>query len=299
MLNRRDALTGLTIAMLALPLAVAAHAAETFTYSYGDFTAELPKDPQRVVVLDNRVGIEFSILAGFPIVAVGVAADAGSPLDPYLADGVVRMNDSEPNAELVLSLDPDLVVVDRGMWDWYQTEGLFSGDGFTVLIVEGTGNPDWRQKQQEQLEAYGRTEQNAAALAEYDAAVAAAAPEIQRILAGRPIAIGGASDDQFWLQIDTYMTSVARDLGIALVSGEAPTENGYQFYSAETLAPFADAALLFMQSSNETYQQNPLWQRLPAAGHTIKLNWLTNYGFAIAGRALVADLLAAVRTLEH
>ncbi len=276
----------------------AVFAQELFTYRHGDFEAQLPSDPQRVVVLDNRVGIEFSILAGFPIIAVGVAADAGSPLEPYLSADVVRLNDSEPNAELVLSLDPDLVVVDRGMWDWYQAEGMFDGAGFNMLVVEGTGKSNWRELQQSQLEAYGRADQGLAALAEYDAAVAAASPEIARILAGRRIAIGGAMDDQFWLQIDTYMSSVARDLGIDLVSGDAPTENGYQFYSAETLAPFADAALLFMQSLNEDYQQNPLWKRLPAAAHTVKLNWLTNYGFAISAKALVADLAAAVNTLE-
>lgn len=297
MITRRSALLAGAFAMALM--AAPAIAQETFTYTFGSFTAELPADPQRVVVLDNRVGIEFSILAGFPIVAVGVPADGGSPLEPYLNDDVVRMSDVEPNAELVLSLDPDLVVVDRGMWEWYQTDGLFDGAGFNVLIVEGTGSPNWRELLEAQLKAYDRADNYTEAMARYDAAVAAAAPEIQRILDGRKMVIGGASDDQFWLQIDTYMTSVARDLGIDLVSGDAPTENGYQFYSAETLAPFAEGALLFMQSSNEDYQQNPIWQRLPAAEYTIKLNWLTNYGFSIAGEALVADLLAAVQTLEN
>jgi len=288
-------LIGLALSMLVTGMALAN---DTFTYRFGDFEAELPTNPQRVVVLDNRVGIEFSILAGFPIVAVGVAADAGSPLEPYLADDVVRMNDSEPNAELVLSLDPDLVVVDRGMWNWYQEDAMFNGEGFNILIVEGTGRPNWRELQQAQLEAYGRAENNAEALTRYDAVVAAAAPEIQRILNGRKMVIGGSWEDQFWLQIDTFMTSVAHDLGIDLVAGDNPDQNGNQFYSAETLAPFAEAALLFMQSSNEDYQQNPIWQRLPAAAHTIKLNWLTNFGFSIAGEALVADLLAAVKPLE-
>lgn len=296
MMTRRSVMLAGAFALALMTVPVTAQ--ETFTYTFGDFTAELPVNPQRVVVLDNRVGIEFSILAGFPIVAVGVPADGGSPLEPYLDQGITRLNDSEPNAELVLSLNPDLVVVDRGMWEWYQDESLFNGDGFNVLVVEGTGKPNWRDLLEAQLKAYGRAGNYTEALARYDAAVAAAAPEIQRILDGRKMVIGGASEERFWLQVDTYMTSVARDLGIDLVIGDAPTENGYQFYSAETLAPFAEAALLFMQSSNEDYQQNPLWQRLPAADHTIKLNWLTNYGFSIAGEALVADLLAAVRTLE-
>ncbi len=294
-LGALSGLIGLALGMLMTGMAVAN---DTFTYRFGDFEAELPKDPQRVVVLDNRVGIEFSILAGFPIVAVGVAADAGSPLEPYLPAEVVRMNDSEPNAELVLSLNPDLVVVDRGMWNWYQEDAMFNGEGFDILIVEGTGRPNWRELQQAQLEAYGRAENNAEALARYDTAVAEAAPEIQRILNGRKMVIGGSWEDQFWLQIDTFMTSVAHDLGIDLVVGDSPDQNGNQFYSAETLTPFAEAALLFMQSSNEDYQRNPIWQRLPGAAHTIKLNWLTNYGFSIAGEALVADLLAAVKTLE-
>lgn len=33
------------------------HAAETFTYTYGDYTAELSTDPQRVFVMDSRTGL--------------------------------------------------------------------------------------------------------------------------------------------------------------------------------------------------------------------------------------------------
>lgn len=294
-LTRRLVLIALMVMTAVLP----ASAAETFTYTYGDFSAELPVDPQRVVVLDNRLGIEFSLLAGFPILAVGLPADSGSPLEPLLPPGVGRMFDVEPNAEQILSYDPDLVVVDRGMWDWYQTEGLFSGAGFNVLVVEGSGKDDWRKFQQEQLDAYGRGDRGIAAMAEYDAAVAAARPEIERILAGRPIVVGGELDGSYWLQVGTYNTSIANDLGIATVVGDAPTDGGYQFYSAETLAPFDGAALLLMQSANDTYRQNPLWQRLSAADHTVNLHWLRVYGFSIAARAFVDDVLAAVKTLEQ
>lgn len=282
------------IGLVAMP----ALAADTFTYSYNGYTAELPVEPQRVVVLDNRLGIEFSVLAGFPIVSVGLGTETASPLEPFLPDGVARSSDVEPNRERVLALDADLVVVDRGMWEWYQTDGLFDGTGFNVLVLEGTGAADWKDKLRGQLAAYNRADKADAAIAEYDATVGALKPEMERILAGRKVAIGGALEEQFWLQVGSFNTSIAADMGIATVVGDAPTDGTYQFYSAETLAPFADAALLFMQSGNEDYRSNPLYQRLPAAEKTVKINWLTVYGFSIAAQAFANDLAAAVKTID-
>ncbi|MDJ0106716.1 hypothetical protein QM646_09860, partial [Rhodococcus erythropolis] len=44
--------------------------AETIDYSFAGYSAQIPADPQRVVVIDSRTSLEFALLADYPIVAL-------------------------------------------------------------------------------------------------------------------------------------------------------------------------------------------------------------------------------------
>src|SRR6218665_4011268 len=113
-----------------LALALPALAQETFTYSYDGYTAELPVEPQRVFVMDSRTGLDFAISAGFPIVATDWDADEKMHFDAYLDPEVDRLEfRGEPNAELVLTYDPDLLVVGEGWGNYWGDNNSFNGQG--------------------------------------------------------------------------------------------------------------------------------------------------------------------------
>ncbi|MCW5716350.1 MAG: ABC transporter substrate-binding protein [Bauldia sp.] len=293
----------LAAGLAAVLLAVPAAAQETFTYAYGDYTAALPAEPQRVFVMDSRTGLEFALLAGFPIVATDADPNAPSHLDALLGPEVVRLGGfrGQPSAETVLSHDPDLLVVGAGWWNYWTEHGEFPA-GFPVpVLVVADGDADtWRDTMTGQLAAYGLAERAEAALVTYDAFVAEARPEIERILAGRPIAITDIWNGAFSLHVATFDNAIARDLGIVTVSGDAPTEYGYQAYSLEAIGPVVESAALIMAlDAADPVTANPVWLRIPAvaSGNVYRLDLANSWGFALNALDFGADLLAAVRAL--
>lgn len=293
-------LGGLVAAALLLGPTIPAMAADTFTYSYGDYSAELPFDPQRVFVLDSRTGLDFAVTAGFPIVATDWDPDERMHLDAFLPADVDRLEfRGEPNAELVLTYDPDLLVVGEGWWRYWQDNNSFNASGLPVLVVKDGSGAQWKDLLTGQLTAYHRADKAAALLAQYDAAVAAAKPAIARILHGRKVAITDIWGDQFALQTDTFSASVARDLGIDVVVGGIAADDGYQVYSAENLDAYREASLI-MSLWTEDAADNPMWQRLPAIaqGAQYEMDDVNSWGFALTAIDFIADVTEALTVLE-
>ena len=301
-INRRRVvlLAGTSLAaMLALTLPSLAQA--TFTYSYEGYTAELPVDPQRVFVMDSRTGLDFAVSAGFPIVATDWDPDEEMHFDAFLDNTVDRIEfRGEPNAELVLTYDPDLLVVGEGWWNYWKDNNSFNASGMPVLVVQDGSGGDWKEKMTGQLTAYNRADRAADLMAQYDAAVAAAKPEIARVLAGRKVAVTDIWGEQFALQTDTFSAAVARDLGIDLASGTVEAEDGYQVYSAENLDAYQDAALV-MSLWSEDVADNPMWQRVPAIarGAQYEMDTVNSWGFALTAIDLVSDFSEAMAVLEQ
>ena len=290
---------GLIGALLAGP----AIAQEAFTYSYNGYSAELPVKPQRVFVMDSRTGLDFAVSAGFPIVATDWDADVGSHFERDLPVGTDKLAfRGEPNAELVLTYDPDLLVVGKGWWTYWQDQAMFRADKFPVLVVEDANSADWRQLFLNQMTAFGQGERAARLIAEYEAAVVDARPRIAAALKGRRVAIldiwGG---DTMALQVDTFSTAIAQELGIDLVTGDdtVAAEDGYKRYSAENLAVLSDAALILSLWTGDM-ANNPLWQRLPAIerGAQYEMDIANSWGFALTATDFVGDVLEAVEILE-
>lgn len=286
-------------AMLALTLPSLAQA--TFTYSYDGYTAELPVDPQRVFVMDSRTGLDFAVSAGFPIVATDWDPDEEMHFDAFLDSTVDRIEfRGEPNAELVLTYEPDLLVVGEGWWNYWRDNNSFNASGMPVLVVQDGSGGDWKDKMTGQLTAYDRADRAADLMAQYDAVVDAAKPEIARILAGRKVAVTDIWGEQFALQTDTFSAAVARDLGIDLASGTVEAEDGYQVYSAENLDAYQDAALV-MSLWSEDVADNPMWQRVPAIarGAQYEMDTVNSWGFALTAIDLVSDFSEAMAVLEQ
>lgn len=286
------------IALLASTLLAALPASaqeEMLHYSFNGYEADIPADPQRVFVMESRTGLEFALLAGYPIVATDWDPSSHFELDPAIDKLTFR---AEPNAELALSYEPDLLVVGRGWWNHWQKNGAFTGDGFNVLVVEDANSGNWKQLMLDQLAAVGRVEKGEAALAEYEAAVAAARPIIAETLADAPVAVADIwNNGQYVLHAETFDAAVARDIGLNLVTGDVPVEDGYQPLSAENLMAFADAEMIVLSTFNEEAVQNPMWLRLKAvqAGKVYDLHLANSWGFALTATDFVHDLVGYAR----
>ncbi|MGV3491579.1 MAG: ABC transporter substrate-binding protein [Devosia sp.] len=282
-------------------ICTSASAQETFTYSYDGYTAELPVAPQRVFVLDSRTGLDFAASAGFPIVATDWDDADESHLADYLQPDAARIAfRNEPNAEFVLTQDPDLLVVGEGWWNYWRDNSMFEAGDVPVLVVKDGSVDNWREIFAGQMEAYGLADRAAAQLAEYDAAVAEARPKIEAVLAGRKLAITDVwGADTAALQVATFSTAVAADLGIEFIVGTAETSDGYQSYSPENLDVFNDAALV-MSLWTADIAENPLWQRIPAVarGAQYEMDTANSWGFALTATDLVHDFEEAIAVLE-
>ncbi len=277
-------------------------AQETFTYSFGGYIAELPVNPQRVFVMDSRTALDFAVSAGFPIVATDWDADVGSHFDKDVPDDADRLTfRNEPNAELVLTYSPDLLVVGEGWWNYWKKQALFSAGDLPVLVVKDGAGGNWRDLFAGQMAAYGKQDRASELLAQYDAAVAAAKPEIARVLGDRKVAITDVWGDQAAVQVNTFSTAVAHDLGLNLLvpEGGESTDDGYRLFSAENLGVFNDAALL-MSLWTADIADNPMWQRIPAVEHgaQYEMDIANSWGFALTATDFVGDVLKAVAQLE-
>jgi iron complex transport system substrate-binding protein len=274
---------------------------ETFTFSYDGYRAELPMHPQRVFVLDSRTGLDFAVSAGFPIVATDWDEADKSHLGAKLPAGAARVAfRNEPNAEFVLSQDPDLLVVGEGWWNYWRENAMFDSGALPVLVVKDGSGSDWRQRFADQMAAYGLSDRADRLLAQYDNAVAAAKLKVEAALHGRKVAITDVwGADSVALQVNTFTTSVAADLGITIAVGTGETtDDGYQVYSPENLDAFRDAGLV-MSLWTADIAENPLWQRIPAvaAGAQYEMDVANSWGFALTAIDLVHDFETAMAVL--
>ncbi|MBS3694107.1 ABC transporter substrate-binding protein [Rhodococcus qingshengii] len=66
---------------------------DTVLFDHNGFTVEIPDNPQRVMCLDTRSSIEFSLLAGYPMVAVRALSepDEGGVPNPVFARPWIRV----------------------------------------------------------------------------------------------------------------------------------------------------------------------------------------------------------------
>ncbi len=269
-----------------------------------DQTYRLPRDPKRVVVLEARGALDFALLAEYPIVATNW--DPKSQLMQKVPAGAARLGgtNNEPNAESILSYDPDLLVVGKGWWDYYQDRGLLGTDIAPVLVVdEGTRGSSWKQAMTAQLTALDRREVAERVIARYNAELARARAKIGGLLEGKSIAIAGADSGQIWLQNNTFAVSVAQDLGLNVLTDAAhaaPDRKDSTFYSLEELAIFDQADFVLLQNPDAVEAESPTWKRVRAVqdGHVGHLRYDLNNGLALTAMALAADIAEQVQVMR-
>jgi ABC-type Fe3+-hydroxamate transport system substrate-binding protein len=257
--------------------ALAQGATREITTEFG--TYGVPVDPQRIVLMGNRMDLEVVTALGFKPVAMGVEftfanshADSVAPWVPFDPAGVETFPAFETTAEQILVHDPDLIVtrLNAAGWDQPRTDALRKIAPFIPTDVL-----PWREETARVAAWLGREAEQRAAVAAFDALRDEIRARHKDKLATAKVAFGSIEIPQIWV---TDLTSTApasqalAELGgtaFVLPPEAAKYEGGWAAISPENLGLLSEAdALLYWgptPSDFENFRQSsPLWDRLPA-----------------------------------
>lgn len=283
---------------------------DTIEFSYEGYEATIPADPERVVVLDSRSGLEMALLADYPLVATAYGTD--SPLSPLVDDEVAHLKNSafDLNREEIASYKPDLIVVGVGWWNYYDDEGFKLDEIAPVLAVNdgievAGATPDAPfAAMTDQLTLLDREEQADEAIAGYEAAVADARDRIGHYTDGKTAGVIHSPVDNFTvISDDSVYQVVLPALGLSIFDNEeissAPANqngSGHMLSYESAVSALGDADMLFVYKADAGTELEPLLKRVPAIerGDWIDGNLAERFGFALTYTSFVNGIADAV-----
>ncbi|MBQ0825921.1 ABC transporter substrate-binding protein [Streptomyces tagetis] len=288
--------------------------AKTIEFAYEGYSATLPADPQRVVVLDSRSGLEMALLADYPIVATAYGDD--SPLSPLVDKDAAHLKNTafDLNREEIASYNPDLIVVGSGWWNYYEGENFKLGEIAPVLAVndgigvEGASTDDPFVAMTEQLTLLDRTDQADAAIAGYEKAVKSAREKIGGYAKGKSAGVIHAPVDNFTVISDESIYQVVLPaLGFTIheneeISSAPPNQagTGHMLSYENAVSALGDADVLFVYKAEKDLKLDPLLRRVPAVAddHWIDGNLAERFGFALTYTSFVNGIVDAVEDFD-
>ena len=287
----------------------------TIEFSYEGYEATLPADPERVVVLDSRAGLELALLAEYPIVATAYGTD--SPLSPLVDADTAHLKNSafDLNREEIAAYKPDLIVVGTGWWDYYEGEDFKLGEIAPVLAVNdgidvaGASIDEPFVAMTEQLAQLGRADQAEAAIADYEAAVDSARERIGDYAAGKTATVIHAPVDNFTvISDDSIYQVVLPALGLRILENEqidsAPLHasgEGRTLSYENAVSALGDADLAIVFKAERDASIDPLLKRVPAveSGNWIEGNLAERFGFALTYTSFVNGVADAIEAFPN
>jgi iron complex transport system substrate-binding protein len=263
-------------------------------------TSAAPVTDERIVVIGEEYLLADLLALGIrPIAATATVAESGfHALDDYDTSEIQALPATERNLELLASLRPDRIIAYQFFADELGEDTLGAMAELT-LVADGTGPVDLVTTYGE---LFGRQEQAAALVTEYEAAQVRAAEALDGLSVSVAAIYAGPSVAAFvdgpWAVPATLL-----EAGASLVPDAASTEpdrNGRVYLSMERLDLLSAPQMVLMQSSLvegedlavEQVADDPLWTSLPAvaAGEVLELDRLGHPG--IEGRIrLIDDLI--------
>ncbi|SER26820.1 iron complex transport system substrate-binding protein [Gracilibacillus ureilyticus] len=263
----------------------------------------IPANPERVIASYLE---DYLVALGITPVAQWSVRD-GSDVQDYLQDSLadVPTIPSELPFEAVMEFEPDLIIMDSAAM--VEDNKYEQYNKIAPTYVVGTEeNNDWREELTTIGEVFGKEDQAAQVLADYEAKAEDAREQIQS-------AIGDESVAALWLFADTfYIVSenlssgdlLYNDLGLnapEVVSeiSEATTANWSEI-SLEKLAELEAEHIFLVNSDGEgaTMLEDPIWQNIPAVqnGNVYEFDrgssWL--YTGPIANSQMIDDALESL-----
>ncbi|MCS3428210.1 ABC transporter substrate-binding protein [Leucobacter aridicollis] len=283
---------------------------ETISFEYEGYSAEIPDDPKRVVVLDSRSGLEMALLADYPLVATAYGTD--SPLSPLIDDDVAHLKNTafDLNREEIASYDPDLIVVGVGWWNFYEGEDFKLGEIAPVLAVndgldvEGASADNPFEAMTAQLTLLGREDKAEEAIAGYEKAVADARERIGAYTDGKVASVIHSPVDNFTVISDESIYEVVLpELGFTILDSDEinaappnPNGIGHMLSYENAVGVFSDTDMLLVYKDNVAADLDPLLKRVPAVerGTWIEGNLAERFGFALTYTSFVNGIADAV-----
>lgn len=299
--SRRGFVLGTGLVGLATLTACSSSDDDTNAEPSGETTASsTPATDERIVVIGEEYLLADLLALGVqPIAATATVSESGfHALDDHDTSDIQALPATERNLELLASLQPDRIIAYQFFADELGEDTL-GGLAELTLIPDGTGPVELVTMYGE---LFGRQEQAAELVAEYEAAQAEAAEALDGLSVSVAAIYAGPSVAAFvdgpWAVPATLL-----DAGASLVPDAASTEpdrNGRVYLSMERLDLLSAPQMVLMQSSlvegedlaAEQVADDPLWTSLPAvaAGQVLELDRLGYPG--IEGRIrLIDDLI--------
>lgn len=288
-----------SLVLFALPLALLTLAVPTFarevTHVMGVTT--VPDQPLRVVALTNEATEDLLALGITPVGAVR-SANANPWFDhvaAQLAETEVVGEELAPNLELILSLEPDLILGNKKRHEKIYEQ--LSAIAPTVYVENITGQ--WRDNLAFYAEAVGKSAEGEAVLQAYQDRVAAIKAALGDRVGEKVGLIRFIAGQNYAYNNDSFSGSILRDIGFGRPA--AQDKPGL----AEPIGPEripeleSDRLLHFSYEVGdggatkeaETWMASPLWHNLQAVktGHVYGVSdtvWATAGGVIAAHLAL-------------
>lgn len=252
-----------------------AEGTDTRTVEHAMGTAEVPADPQRVVVLDTGELDDALALGVKPVGAVRI--DVSTDFLSYLGDqteGIEMVGSiSEPNLEKIAALDPDLILSST-----VRHEAIYEQlNAIAPTVLAPDLGDTWKDNFRLYAEALGKSEEAEQMLADFEERAAALGEELG---AGKTLSIVRFLPGQIRLYSDKSFTgTILTDMGLTVppaavgadtfaeLSPEQVTKAEADYLYVSTYGPEGD-------TDKAEVVGGPLWQTLTAVekGEVHELN---------------------------
>ena len=255
--------------------------------------AEVPENPERVVVLDTGELDSAMTLGVTPVGAVEAVEGAGYPRYLEGTGGIENVGTIEqPNLEAIAALEPDLILSSK-----LRHEAIYDqlSQVAPTVFTETTG-VTWKENFDVHAEALGRTEEAARVKDEYGARV----DEFRQSVGENPPEVSVvrflAGDTRIY-QKASFIGTVLEDAGLPRPPSQDVDEFAILNASAE-LIPEMGGDVIFVttyrpeeDSTKGEILDDPLWRQLEAVqqGRVHEVSddlWMLGIGYTAAGGVL-------------
>ncbi|EON70881.1 helix-turn-helix domain-containing protein [Lysinibacillus sphaericus] len=233
---------------------------ETYTYKGANGEVEIPKNPQRIIVVaNNHVGY----LLALGITPVGMSDRAlSNPFFEGKIDGVESYGDSS-SLEKIVDLKPDLIFTLDNM------ENLDNIEKIAPTIAIKYGDKDYREQLLEYGEILGKEKKAQEWIANWDEKIAKYKPSIQGIVSDQKVSILGGTAKSIGAFGDFYGRGgeiIYKEFNLKapdiIQQGAIDSKEGYYSLSLEKLPEYAGDYLFISENLEQEIKENVLYQSL-------------------------------------
>jgi iron complex transport system substrate-binding protein len=259
---------------------------------------EIPANPARIVTLHNVFAEALAAMGLSPVGSVDRPSGLPSQLTESLKDTATVGNHSAPDFELVLALEPDLILAQAKQ----QADNYARLTHIAPTILLDEPEKEWRDWYHGLGEALGRAAKVDATIAAYDEKAAATKAELAEKRAGETVLLLRVREKDIRVYGGARRAGPVLFEDLGLTPHEmVPLAEDHQEISLENIPQLtADHIFLMVEDEDRmgSIEATDLWQRLPAvqAGQVYRVNiepWNQSVG-PISFEVVIDDVRAAL-----